>query len=241
MDKDTTIRYISQYLETESYSLVIDEFGKPILTIEAWEKITKILLLLKLPYDDQVSEMPGIEMVRGDSPLTEIDPNRIGILINDIYEITFLSLYPNIIIAMNIDDQPNFEIFKFIVRNRAEFKKNMSSNGFYVVKAWINFYYGILSKRNKELGKMITGTAKSIMTKVQTALGRDVIYSHVDTIFFMGKEKLDNIIGYANYVGFPYEIEHYESGIFFAKQKYVLFKKLEDVRMKGFKKINFGN
>jgi hypothetical protein len=232
MDRDQLILAVSSFMETESHKLVIDESGNPILNRESWERITRALMLLDFPKDSEKKDLPLIEPEKNSSPLIEIDRGKTQILLYDIYEFAFTSFYPNIIINQDFSFQ-DFDAYKFIVKNRGEMKQRLSPRGYYVLKSWINFYYGMKGKNNSDFTETVAGTGRTLMKRLVNALGDSEIHADTDTIYFKGKEKLEKLKSYADYLGYPYEIEHFEAGIFFGNKKLILFKDLNSVIFRG--------
>lgn len=232
MDREQLILTVSSFMETESHKLVIDEEGKPILNKESWERITRALLLLDFPKERGTKDIPYIEPEKSASALVEIDINRTGILLYDIYEFSFVSLYPNIIINQEFSFE-DFDAYRFIVQNRHAMKKLLSPRGYHVLKTWINFYYGIKGKNDSNFVETVTGTGRALMRRIINALGPSEIYADTDTVYFRGKERLEKVKSYADYLNYPYEVEHFEAGLFFAKKKLILFKDLNSVVIQG--------
>jgi hypothetical protein len=249
MNKENLLITVSSFFETQSHKLVTDEFGKPILTLEAWEQITKSLLLLEFPKQEPIITDYGKinRLTSSSSALIELDISKTDRLIENIYEFSFLNLFPQIIIRLNLE-RPESAAFRYVIENKGEIKGKISSYGYNTLKSWINFYYGIIGKTDKATAELITGTARGILQRIIGSIGSDEIYADTDTVFFTnskkftdGHTKLMSVKSYADYIGLPYEIDHYACGIFYAKKKYILFKNIENVRIRGFKKINFGN
>lgn len=238
MDREQLILTVSSFMETESHRLVIDERGNPILNKESWERITRALLLLKFSKDFEKKDLPPVEPERNTSPVVEINRNKTHILIYDIYEFSFTNLYPNIIVNQDFQFE-DIDAYRFIFNNRSEMKKKMSPRGYHVLKSWINFYYGIKGKIDPSFTEIVAGTGRSLMKRVISAVGDSEIHADTDTVYFNGKSKIEKLKQYTDYMGYPYEIEHYEAGIFFGNKKMILFKDLGSVVFYGIENKNF--
>lgn len=235
---------VSYIFETESTKLRFDQFGNPILSVESWEGIDKMLSLFEFPDQQPIQATFGTNLV-AQSPLLHLEIDKAERLIENVYQLTFISFYPNIIISLNLD-LPEMKAYRFVVENRNALKSKMTKRGYLVMKLWINYYYGMLGKNSRHYSERVTGSGYEILNKLIIALGDDLIYADVDTVFFTNSKNLNNhsklnsIKPYVDHIGLPYQIEYHEGAIFFGKKKYILFPTIKGVNIKGFKKINFG-
>jgi hypothetical protein len=113
-------------------------------------------------------------------------------------------------------DKNYYTVFKYLYKNRVEFKKNMDS--YIVVKMFINYFYGILT--NKKENKLNCENMFNfeyyklfLYNKIKKQLQNDLIYIDTDTFYYKGDYDFNFDI--------PYEIENVKEFIIFKKKKYI--------------------
>jgi len=229
---------VATIFELESYKLGKDDLGNPMMTIPAWNNIAFALSCLNLPK----VETPSIEPIfTKSSSLIELNETYIEKLIENVYIFSFENFYPEIICRLNLTYK-DMHTFEYIVTHKSELKKILSKQGYHIMKTWVNYYYGIIGSTNPIICDTIKGTGRSIMEKMIAAISKDnVIFADTDEICFVVNlarqtQHLDNIKLYADYLQLPYSIEHYDGIIPFRKKKHILFKSLDGVHIRGFKK-----
>lgn len=232
MEQQTLLLTVASVFEKETIRKHPSQFS-----IEDWERITTTFRHLDFPHISRETHY-RLSDSYAPSPHVEFNEEYKEQYIKSISALQFPSFYPRIIISFAEQLQSNdkdVRILKYLIENRSFFKQNASLEVNLLIKSWINFYYGVKCKDEKALVNHVnvTSAARQILERVTSHLGKNMIYADTDEIYFIG-ELNDKLISFLDYVGLPYEVEHYAGGIFFRKKRYTLFKNEEPI-IRGFK------
>jgi hypothetical protein len=244
-----TIEKITSILE--EYYKNLDEPKK--ITIPKWfdiaEEILKNIDINDLYIEDKSISILKLKFYRdkklqyNQKELSNTYWNHGNVYLNDSYKekictnvkmLEFNSMYPTLLIRLidndiiKLKNKKNYTVFKFLFTNRIKFKQNIES--YYIVKYFINFYYGVISHdsyicenfENFEIYKHL------LYINIKNKLKNDLIYLDTDEFFY-----IDN--NYTFEFGIPYEIKSVNSFIPFQKKKYIYYES-NQIYFRGFKR-----
>lgn len=240
----TNLSRICSIFERLSIGKQEKELNSNIISLADWHHILDELVLIEvLPIEINpdlsfASIFKGIYETAGiTKSFVEINLDTKDLLIEDLYELTFTSLYPQIIHLLiksgKAQQTTALRIFCFIFENREYFKKNLSTRAYYLYKTWINWFYGRLPIVDPEFNdKEVVGASHVILKGISEFV--DEFYcGDTDQIWFYHhkideiKEKVQN-----DYPLLEFEILQIKSAIFMGKKKYAI----GDIETRGIKK-----
>jgi hypothetical protein len=215
--------------------------------LESWERIHEKLLILDFPQYQktnfrQFNAYSYTEMYNNSwvGAYVELNENYKNLEVDNLSVLEIECFYPNVIISLGSAKEPSksINILAYLVSLRHVFR-DMSLSCYQMVKCYINFFYGIKCKPHLVSNTIpsaeeVTIAARTFLEKFAHIFRNNMIYADTDIVIVKG-EIPSKAIDFISEFGMICEISTYESGIFFAKKKYFLFKKRENVVIRGFR------
>lgn len=146
-------------------------------------------------------------------------------------QLTFLSMYPNIIIKLYEQGEIVFSIeeyatlYKFIVNNKDDIINhfNISKESQYLLRGMINYLYGSSSIQHTKIYVSNIDKVVDYYRTIYKSLYEEIegiIYIEVDIIYFEDNVT-DKVVEYLKILNIPYEIKKDINGYFIQKKKYM--------------------
>jgi hypothetical protein len=248
--REINIDNMVEFLNSRDYTI-------PHLTNNSWQNSNRFGLK---DYENLINDLilyffDSYKMNKLDRNLTEryygapvnINETKRDKILRGVSELSFISMYPNIIV--NLCDKKEIlfsineyaEIYKFIVLNHNEIEKHPKSKeeNKYILRIIKNYLY---MSSNTPISKIyvtninyIIEYYKDIMNYLSTTYN-DIIYTDTDVIYFEYSftDKLKEIV---NTLNIPYEIKNDVNMYIFAKKKYI-YEINGEIKVKGLEHPN---
>ena len=225
--------YIISILESYIGNLQKDNLGFPSFSPSGtWEEILTKFSLFKFPLietDVSKSLFPAI----GGTKSTEvhvggfatINPDYKNYRIEGFYKLEYASLYPSIIYKFvkseRIEQSLPVRIFCYLFSNKKNLKKQLSGEGYLVMKLWLNWFFGKISSSFPEIdvNEIYTEAKRILMNAIEAS--DEWYYGDVDILFFW-TEDLKAFEDRIKIPGLEFEISKVDKGVFIATKKYII-------------------
>jgi len=243
--------YIFPILESYTGNLSKDNSESPtFIPSGIWDEILTKLSLFKFPIIEPDTSM--LALMSSAAPIDAGVPQNatnpyLGayIAINEefknhrienIYKLEYVALYPAIIYKFvksgRVAQTTPLRIFCYLWINRGKLKKQLSREGYLVLKVWLNWFFGKVPGSFPEVNthEIVSEAKLTLMHAVSAAdqwyyVDTDEIYFQAEDVkAFEKKAKLPDI---------EFEITSIKKAVFFAIKKYVIGD--ENTVIKGFK------
>lgn len=194
---------------------------------EIADKILKSIKLEDLiikPIDDSVTKLKFYRQKHlidfSESERIYLNSKYTEKVCQNIKSLTFSSFYPILLIKLidnhiiTLDNEKYYIVFKYLYTNKSQFK---NTNNYFIVKIFINYFYGILSsdkitKLNSKNFENFDIYQFIIYDEIKNKLKNDLIYLDTDTFYYFGD--------YDWSFDIPYKIENVDQLLIFRKKKY---------------------
>lgn len=223
--------HIISILESYTDSVKNDSKGNPSFSSsEIWDEILTKLSYFKFRAIEPNTTMSAImqaasKLPETKAPLIDINEKYKNALVENFYRLEFVALYPSIIYSFaksgRIEQSSVVRIYCYLWANRRNLKSMLSPGGYQVLKIWINWFFGKMSKLLPEINFLdIVSESRNILL---AAISYSDKWFYVDAnLLYFDTENLPEFTRKMKIFGHDFEIDDIKVGVFMAKKKYVV-------------------